>query len=325
MEPDTMSFREFLPYTPADANYFQLTLAEIIANSAGLIQVGTDGEDMAPEDYQRSIIAVNLAVLEMQAQGLHLTSYRVGYLFLQPNQYKYVIEDENSTNEYWSRQLTSDQVETDTVLAVSDTDDIQVDDIIGVTLDDGSLQWTTVSAYDSVALTVTLADALTGDAGEDNYIFNYRTALKQISRLQQIWRRDNYVNDVPISMIGQQEYDVLPFKTTSPGLPSQAYYFRGLPKGTLFLWTIPVNSTYIIGFWYESKLGQMKNQTDVMDLDQFYYPAFTYTVALRLCDVFAASAQVKASIQMTQEELMAQALSYDDEGLSVKISPNIRV
>lgn len=319
-----MSFRQFLPYEPADGNYFQQTCAELIQYAAGLIQVGIDGEPLAPEYYQRALQAVNLAVLEMQAKGLHLSSYKVGYLFLQPNQYKYVIEDENATNEYFSRQLSDDEATGQTVLSISDTDDLQTDDTIGITLDDGSIQWTTVDSIDTINSTVTVADALTGDAGEDNYIFNYRTALKQISRIHQIWRRDNYVNDVPISMIGQQEYDVLPFKTTSPGLPSQAYYHRSIPKGTLYLWTIPVNSTYIIGFWYEQKLGQMKNATEVMDLDQFYYPAFAYLVALRLCDVFAASTEMKMSIQQTYEELLADALTYDDEGLSIKISPNIR-
>jgi len=319
-----MSFREFLPYTPYDGNYFQQTLGELIQYAAGLIQVGIDGEALSPEYYERARNAVNLAVLEMQAKGLHLSSYKVGYLFLQPNQYKYVIEDENATNEYFSRQISADEALGQTVLSVDNTDDLQVDDIIGITLDDGSIQWTTVSAFDTVLLTVTVADALTDAASTDNYIFNYRVALKQISRIHQMWRRDNYVNDVPISMIGQQEYDVLPFKTTSPGLPSQAYYHRAIPKGVLYLWTIPVNSTYIIGFWYEQKLGQMKSQQDVMDLDQFYYPCFAYLCALRLCDVFAASTEMKMSIQATYNDLLADALTYDDEGLAVKISPNVR-
>lgn len=320
-----MSFREFLPYQPETSNYFQMTLEEIIADSLGIIQVGTDGESIEPEYYQRMVNVVNRCVLEMQAQGLHLTSYKVGYLFLQPNQYKYVIEDENSTNEYWYRQLSENSISGQTVLEISDSQDLEVDDIIGITLDDGSIQWTTVSSINTVIPTVTVSDALTGDAGQSNQIFNYRETLRQISRIHQMWRRDNYVNDVPITQIGQQEYDVLPFKTTSPGLPSQWYYHRAIPKGVLYLWTVPINSTYIIGFWYESKLGQMKNPTDVMDLDQFYYPAFTYLIALRACDAFASSSEMKASIKSTFDELMAQALSYDDEGSPVKISPNIRI
>jgi len=319
-----MSFREFLPYTPEDANYFQMTLSEIIRDAAGLIQVGVDGEDFAPEYYARSINVVNRCVLEMQAQGLHLTSYKVGYLFLQPNQYKYVIEDEHSTNEYWSRQIATAAVATDTVIEISESDDLEVDDTIGITLDDGSIQWTTVTAIDTVTPTVTIADALTGDAGEDNYIFNYRVALRQISRIHQILRRDNYVNDVPLNMISQQEWDTLNNKQTT-GQPNQMYYQRATPKGILKMWPAPQNSTSIVWFWYEAKLGQMKDPTDILDMDQFYLPAFQYLVALRACDTFGASDAMKASIKMTYDELLVDALNYDDEGTPIKISPNRRI
>jgi hypothetical protein len=320
-----MSFREFLPYTPADGNYFQLTVGEMINTSCGLIQVGVDGEGLEPEYYQRALVTLNLVMMELQAQGLHLSSYNVGYLFLQPDQYKYIIEDENATNEYFQRTIDGAEASGQTVLTVSDTTDLQNDDIIGITLDDGSIQWTTVSSFDSGALTVTIADALTDDAADGNYVFNYRTALKQISRIHQTWRRDNYVTDVPITQISQQEYDVLPYKTTNNGVPSISYYHRGIPKGTLFLWPVPTNAVPIIGFWYERKLGQMKETTEVMDLDQFYYPAVVYTLALRLCDTFAVSTEVYQRIKQSQEEIMAQALSYDDEQTPVKISPNRRV
>jgi hypothetical protein len=321
----TMSFREFLPYTPYDGNYFQQTLGELIQYSAGLIQVGVDGETMAPEYSERARNAVNLAVLEMQAKGLHLSSYKLGYLFLNPNQGTYIIEDENATNQYYQRTLSADEATGQTVLSISDTDDLENDDTIGIILDDGSIQWTTVVSYDSVLLTVTVADALTDDAASGNYIFNYRVALKQISRIHQILRRDNYVNDVPLTIISQQEWNTLNNKRTATGLPNQMYYQRTIPKGTLKMWPVPQNSYSIVWFWYEQKLGQMKDMTDVMDLDQFYYPAFAYLVAVRLCDVFAASSETKMSIQQTYNELLADAMRYDDEGTPIKISPNRRV
>jgi hypothetical protein len=322
---EKMSFREFLPYTPADGNYFQLTLEEMINAAAGLAQVGVDGESMEPEYYQRAVVAANLVMLELQAQGLHLSSYNVGYLFLQPDQYEYVIENEKATNTYYETTLSAAEATGQTVLSVTSTDDFEVDDIVGVTLDDESLQWSTVSSIDTVLSTITIADALTDDAASGNYVFNYREVLKQISRIHQIWRRDNYVNDIPINVVGQQEYDALPYKTTSNGVPSIAYYHRAIPKGKLFLWPVPASSYPIMGFWYERKLGQLKDPTDVIDLDQFYYPAVVYTLALRLCDVFAASNDVYQRLKMTQAEMLAEALSYDDEQQPIKISPNRRV
>lgn len=320
-----MSFREFLPYTPADGNYFQLTLQEIIDDAAGLAQVGVDGEAMEPEYYQRAVVAANRVVLELQAQGLHLSSYNVGYLFLQPGQYEYVIENENATNQYYQTTLSAAEATGQTVLSVTSTADFVVDDIVGVTLDDTSIQWSTVSSIDTGNSTITIADALTDDAASGNYVFFYREALKQISRIHQIWRRDNYVNDIPINVIGQQEYDALPNKSSSSGSPSIAYYHRAIPKGKLFLWPSPSTAYPIMGFWYERKLGQLKTPTDTIDLDQFYYPAFVYTLALRLCDVFAASNDVYQRIKIEQREILAQALTYDDEQTPIKIVPNRRV
>jgi len=304
---------------------FQLTLEEMINAAAGLIQVGVDGESLEPEYYQRAMVAANLVMLELQAQGLHLSSYNVGYLFLQPNQFRYVIEDEYATNTYYETTLSAAAVETDTVLSVTDASIYEDDDNIGITLTSGTIQWSTVTDIDLLNNTVTIADALEGDAASGNYAFNYREVLKQISRIHQIWRRDNYVNDIPINIVGQQEYDSLPYKTTSNGVPSISYYHRSIPKGTLFLWPVPATSYPIMGFWYERKLGQLKNTTDTIDLDQFYYPAVVYTLALRLCDVFAVSSEVYGRIKQTQSEILAQALSYDDEQQPVKISPNRRV
>jgi hypothetical protein len=318
-----MSFQSFIQYTPETENNFQLTLAEMINDALGIIQVGVDGESIEPEYYERARVVANRVVLEMQTMGLHLSSYKVGYLFLQPDQYRYVIEDENATNTYYERTLSADEASGQTVLSVDDVTDLEVDDTIGITLDDGSIQWTTVSAVG--ADTVTIADALTDDAADGNYIFNYRVALRQISRIHQIWRRDNYVNDIPITVVGQQEYDALPYKTTNNGVPSISYYHRSIPKGTLFLWPVPTNAIPIMGFWYECKLGQLRDSTDVIDLDQFYIPFFVQRLALRCGEAFAISSEALARVKQTDEELMALALSYDDEGTPIKISPNRRV
>ena len=179
---------------------------------------------------------------------------------------------------------------------------------------------------------MTIADALTNSATSGQTLFNYTLPLLQISRIHQFLRRDNFVNDIPITTIGQQEWDTLNNKSgftgnnaVSTGLPNQCYYQRAIPKGILKVWPQPQTSLSIVWFWYEKKLGQLKNPTDVMDLDQFYYPALSYLLAYRLCDVFGVSTEMKMSIKATYEELMAQALSYDDEQSPVKITPNARV
>jgi len=323
-----MSFRSFLPFTPENVNNFQLTLAEMIKYSAELIQVGVDGEPFQDDYAKKAIIAANLAMLEMQAKGLIITSYRVGYLFVTQGQHTYVIEDEHSTNDYQQNQISVTATGGNTFTlqpagTAASIEPILPGDYVGLTLNTGNLFWTKCQSFTSPTLVTT--DSIPSEIGAGQYVLSYTKTIKQISRIHQIWRRDNYISDVPIQMLGQQEYDVLPFKFTTQGLSSQAYYKRAIPKGILELWAVPMNSMSIFGFWYESKLGQLMEMTSVIDLDQFYYPAFTYLLATRLCDVFAVNPAVKQSIGQTASIIMSEALSYDDEVTPVKISPNRRV
>jgi len=137
-----------------------------------------------------------------------------------------------------------------------------------------------------------------------------------------IWRRDadNPTSDVPIELISKQEYDWLPNKNTS-GLPSQAYYQRLDPEGILYLWQAPQNdSDYIVQFYYERKIDDMKDPTDKLDMNRTYLPAVIYTTALWGADKFQVSSEIRQRVEMRQKEIMEQALSYDDEVTDIQIS-----
>jgi len=319
-----MSFRSFVPYSPETENNFQQTLAETINAVCSLVQVGVDGENPnASDNYARMVNVINHAVLEMQVKGLHISSYQLGYLFLQPNQNTYIVEDEHATNSYVSNVIAADVTSGVTYTVNTPSNLITAGDYVGITLDDGSLFWTTCVSFVSPTLVVT--DVLPSQASAGNYILSYTTPIRQISRVHQVLRRDNYVNDVPLSMISQQEWDTLNNKLTSTGQPNQMYYKRSIPKGTMYMWPIPQNSLSIVWFWYECKLGQMKDPTTILDMDQFYLPAFKYLCALRACDEFGISTELYQRIEATAEKLMGEALSYDDEGTPIKISPNQRI
>lgn len=317
-----MTFRSFLPYEPETSNYFNLTTTELITLALNEIGIGINGENIEPEYYNRALYQLNLVITELMSQGLHIATYRTGSLFLQPNQYKYVIEDEHATDQYYKRQLTANYAAGSTVLAVSSVAGVAANDYYGVTMDDGSIFWTSVSTFDPIAKTVTIALPLPGSTTSGNYCLNYTTPIGQIVRINQFWRTDSYINDIPMTMISRQEYDVLPYKTSavSSGVPSQAYYERSLPKGTLFLWMPPQNGQYIVNFWYERRLGQMVNATDTLGLDQTYLPAVVKHTAYRLCNTFRIGTEVYQRVKMEAEELMDRALSFDDEQTPFKIS-----
>jgi hypothetical protein len=318
-----MTFQSFLPFTPQTSNTFTLTTTELIKQALAEIRIGIDGEDVYPEYYARALTQLNLVLAEIEAQGLHIATYRVGTLFLNPNQNKYTLEQSNFTNQYYSTTLTANAATNATTLTVNSVSSISVGDYIGITLDSGALYWTTVSSKNTGASTVTIpATGLPSSSTSGNYIFNYTTTGQQVIRIHQCWRTDNYFNDIPIVQISKQEYDALPYKTSNvaTGLANQIYYERSIPYGTLYVWPPAQDSRSFLNFWYETRLGMMKNATDVVALDQTYLPAIVKWTAYRMCNSFGSSDAIYQRVKMEANELMDLALSFDAEATPFKVA-----
>ncbi len=323
-----MSFQEFLPFETSGENNFTLTAAELIDNALDVIQVGSDGEGVEPEDYARALNALNLVMRELQAQGLHLASYRTGFLFLDAEVERYVLEDSDNveaTNRYFQTTLSADVTSPTTTIPVTDATNISVGDRLGVFKNDSNLFWATVTditVTTSPAADITIDEAINGDADSGCDVLNYTNPLEPVSRIHYVMRRDFLTTDVPINQISRQEYEALPFKTSTPGVPSEAYYDRIIPQGELFIWSPPVNSSYIIRFWYESKIDDLKDPTDALDMDKFYLPVVVHTLALRMCSRLGISTEIYQRVKTEQQEILDNVLSYDNEVTSWSVSLN---
>jgi len=314
-----MSFQDFQQFNPSGVNSWTLTASEIIDEALDVIGVGSDGEEVEPEYYARTLNTLNMVMRHMQAQGLHLNSMQNGVLFLEKDKASYTIEDSKSTNSFSRRQTTADAVAADVTLTVTTDEEIQTGDTIGIVLDNKTIWWSTVASF--TASTVTIDDALPSDAASGAQVFNYRGKINPVERIMHIWRQENYENDNPINLISRQEYNYLPNKTSIAGAPNQAYYHRIDPKGELLIWPPPSDdSTYLVFFDYERKMDDMKNPTDKLDMNRIYIPAVVYTTALWMCDKLQVSNDIMQRTQLRQQEIMQQALSFDDEVTDIEVS-----
>jgi len=304
---------------------FTLTTNEIIKESFDILEIAVEGEDLSEEMQVRGKSKLNLMLKTWQSQGLHLSSYSFGFLFLVKEQREYILEQSNCTEQYFQRTLTADAVATDTVLNVDNTDNLLVDDFIGVMDDDFNLMWSKVDSIDTGLLTVTIEDPLPRDASEPNEIFNYTEVIRPIARLLDIQRRENFLNDNPIVLESRNDYFFNPSKIQFTGVPSEAYYSRSIPQGKLFLWPIPENSAVIIPFNYERLIENMVNADDCIDLDQSYLEAVTYSLAARLGASYGVGESRLRNVQIMADSFLDRALSYDQELPDIKISLNREV
>lgn len=318
-----MSYQDFLPRTPSGVNTFTLTASELIENAFDVIQVGVDGEGVEPEYYERGLRALNLVMRELQAQGLHLTSFRAGYVFPPEDTAEMVVEDQKATNVYYATTLSSDVTSPTTTIPVTDSTNMSVNDTIGILKDDSTIFWSTISTITpgvAPAADITISDSIDGDASSGCQVFTYTNAIEPIARVLKVSRRDNFDTDVPISMLSRDEYESLPYKEGNSGVPSLAYYWRSRGKGTLFLWPPAENEKYIMRLWYETRMDDFKSPDDAIDMDRIYLPVVVHTLALRMCARFGISTEIYQRVKAEQMEIMANALSYDNEVEPIKIS-----
>jgi len=323
-----MSFQEFQEFTPSGTTDFTLTAGEIIDDALDTIQVGSDGEGVEPEEYKRALNALNLVMRECQAQGLHIATYRTGTLFPKAGDVEYVLEDtENvdSTNTFFEALTTADVTSPATIIPVDDASNMEVGDRFLVLKNDSTFFRSfikSITPTTSPEADIELEDATDGDIDAGCQIYNWREELEPVARVLDIYRRDFFQTDVPIQQLSRDEYERLPFKTTTSGVPSQAYYWRSIRRGTMFIWSPPVNDTYLIRFWYESRLDDMKATTDAIDLDRAYLPYLVYKLAVRMCDRLGISSEIKASVKQEMLEIEANVFSYDNEVGPLRVSLN---
>ncbi len=318
-----MSYQDFQPFDTSGISTFTLSASEIIQEALDTVGVGTDGEGIAPEDYARSLRALNLVLRELQAQGLHISSYKTGFMFMTEDEEDYVVEDQKATNEYWQTTLSADATSPTTSITVTDSTNMNLNDTIGILKNDSTIFWSTISTITPTvapAATVVIADSLDGDADSGCTVVNYTTAIEPIARVLKVLRHENFDTDAPISLLSRSEYEDLPYKTGNSGTPSLAYFDRQRPKGKLFVWPPPDSEKHVMRLWYEARIDDLKTPEDALDMDRAYLPAVVYTLAIRLCDRFGISNEVYQRVKVAQQEIMANVLSYDDEVTPVKVS-----
>jgi len=187
--------------------------------------------------------ALNLMLKSWEAYGLQLWQRRYAAIFPQESQEVYVLGSPGPAGDHacLSTPLGTGFVSTTlsaagaaaastiTVTSVSTTGTVGVPSIsmlttwyIGIELDDGTRQWTTINGAPS-GTTVTLTTALTSAAASGNSVISYATKLTRPLRILDGFTRQSGGNDVPHLMLSREQYNRFGMKSSS-GTTIQSYY-----------------------------------------------------------------------------------------------------
>ena len=255
---------------------------------------------------------LNRMIKHWETQGIHLWRRQTAEVFLTPSTYQYSLGTTNwhGSDTIVRTTISADEALGQTILSVTSGSDFTAADNIGIQLDDGTMQWTTVASATST--TVTVDDSLTAAAASGNQVYAYTTRLERPMRIESAQLRKKDLLDRPLNILQREDYLELPNKSTS-GTPSSIYYDpRRDTYGTLYVYEAPPNCTDTILIDYLRTIKDFDASTDNMDLPQEWHLAVVWNLAVLLCPAHGKDKKAEA-LRPEANRLLGEALAYDKE------------
>lgn len=303
---------------------FAATRNEICQRAAELLNAVPLQQTMSAALLGSFTFFLNAMVKSWVATGIHLWKVQEATLFPVPGQIRYGAgggATDHITHTYYETAITLDEATGQTVLSVDSTANMTVSDNIGITLDDGTMQWTTISSKTST--TVTIATALTGDSAEDSPVFNYTSKIVRPVKVVDARRYNiDAATDTPMTMASRLEYQNLPLKTQA-GMPVHLFYDAQLTTGYFNVWEVPSAVTELVKFTGHYHIQDFTASADNPDMPQEWILPLVYNLAKVKMPSHPVDAQRRRDIIDNADALLAAMVGNDREIESYYIQPNM--
>lgn len=284
--------------------------------------------------YPIAVDVLNGMLKMWSIDGIKVPKRKQCFLFPQLNQNSYQLGSvgtDNCTSSYVAATLSVAAALNATTLTVTSTTGMTAADNIGIQLDTGTRQWTTVVSVNS-ATSVTITTGLTSTAAVNNTVIDYTTKINrplQVVYGTSLDLTSSQLNEVEMAMISHDEYLKIPVKNTV-GRPNNAYYdgvlFNSNPfSSTLYLFPQPNTVSTIHRFIYVDQIQDMANASDSLDLPiEWYYPVM-WNLAAELCTEYGKFEELPV-IQSKADKMygLIQNASADNTTLKFKVDTRNR-
>lgn len=299
---------------------FSMTRDELLKTSLQMINI-IDVMDTPTSDQ----IAVADRLLNMMLkfwshQGVRLWRRRLGYLFTAYNQSSYSLgtSGDHATKTYVTTDLSVAKAAAATSLSVDSTTGMTVGDYIGIELDDGTRQWTTIATIPT-STTLTISAGLTSAAAIDNTVITYTTKLPRPLRIIRGTTLDLKSDNTETTMqsIGFDEYFNMPQKSTGD-VPNNFYYDKSTILGTLYLFPTPKDVSKIVTFTYLEQIQDTGDSTDQIDIPDEWLLPVAWNLAVQLA-YFYGDFPALDKVEPMARELFETVKWYDTDDEALKL------
>jgi len=220
---------------------FTLNRNQIISSALRKLRAIDPNTTADANDITTGAEALNLMIKAWQMDGLSLWFNQEVVLHLAYNTQTYLVGPSGAhcaaLSDAGYTQLASAAASGAGTLTVDSITGIADADAVGIQLDGGTIQWTTVNGSPSGS-TVTLTDNTTGAAAVDNYVFHYTTLIGRPVEIIEARVRNTDDNDSPLRIIHDRHEFMAVTDKTSQGEVQEIYYDPFIVNGLLYVWPI---------------------------------------------------------------------------------------
>lgn len=187
--------------TTSNSFNYSLTAADIIKSAYEDLGVISPGETVGTNDSTMALTRLNMLVKQLQGDPdispwLKILSRRRITLALAKGQQTYLVgpatTDSRASTQMGRTTISAAEAAGQSVLSITSNTDTTTypgttltmtnGDIIGIQLDDGTIQWTTISG--TPTSTATVSDVLTGAAASGNYVWWFTSRAQRFTTLE---------------------------------------------------------------------------------------------------------------------------------------------
>lgn len=266
---------------------YSATASDVITEALEILSVLPAGGTVTTDDETSMLRTLNFMVKQWSgnfdfAPGLKAFSRKRGYLFLQDGQSSYSLgpTGDNTSLSYVTTTLTASKVATDTSLTVSSNSGVTTADKIGILLDSGAIQWTTVSSTSSTDTIVIPAPGLTGSAASGNRVFIYTTKLMRPLYIEHADLLDTSGVESQILPISLDSYESLP-TPISESDPAYHLYENTIGNGTIRFDAKPSDVTKVVKLTFLAPAEDLDAVANDISYPQEWFAALANGLAKR--------------------------------------------
>lgn len=301
---------------------FTSTTGDIIRDA--LYNIGILAQGVEPDSYQydKGVRQLNLMIKSWKNKGIDLWCYQQITIFPVVGQefFKIGPSGDRAAADAHLTNLAADAASGASTISVDAIGDTASGDAIGVELDDGTLQWTTVNGAPS-GTTITLTDTLTGAASDNNRVYTYNALTQRITRFMQGRTINKTGNEAMMHEVSQMEYDLVTPKS-SQGLPNQWYYNPQLDNGRFYVWQTFSSVSDVIRITGQRPIQDVDVVTDNPDFPVEAQEMLGWNLARRMLVPYGITdPEVKQEVKEMAAETLADFEDYDTETASLQFVP----